>query len=173
MAMAARPQGAAASAAKSQTAAMDRRGFLCAGVAAALAIPVPGITTRAPATGSGDQAAVVLVLIGVDPDTGVAGWVDTDDGGRYDLADGVATIPGTVGRHLGATVYRDGGHGARPDQVRFEHLSGTLGLRELPLGDRRPGGGRWDAQRYELMAPTDPRTVTVISTIQYTTFYYG
>jgi hypothetical protein len=88
---------------------MDRRGFLCAGVAAALAIPVLGIATSAQATGSGDQAAVVLVLTGADPETGVGGWVDTADGGRYDLSDGVATIPGTVGQRLGATVYRDDG----------------------------------------------------------------
>jgi hypothetical protein len=88
---------------------MDRRGFLCAGVAAALAIPVLGIATQAQATGAGDQAVVVLVLTASDPDVGVGGWVDTAGGGRYDVADGVLALPGTVGQSLDVTVYRDDG----------------------------------------------------------------
>jgi len=91
------------------SAPMDRRGFLLRGVAAALAIPVLGVATKAEATGDGNQAVVVLVLTGADPETGIGGWVDTADGGRYDVAEGVVAIPGTIGESLGATVYRDDG----------------------------------------------------------------
>ena len=104
-----RVRGAVASEATGQSVPMNRRGFLCAGVAAALAIPVLGIATHAQATGVGDQAVVVLVLTGADPEIGVGGWVDTASGGRYDIADGVVAIPGTVGQTLDATVYRDDG----------------------------------------------------------------
>jgi len=102
-------QGTAGSGTRDRSVSMDRRGFLCAGVAAALAIPVLGVASNAQAAGGGDQAVVVLVLTGAAPETGVGGWVDTADGGRYDLAGGVVAIPGTVGQSLGATVYRDDG----------------------------------------------------------------
>jgi hypothetical protein len=50
-----------------------------------------------------------VILTGADPETGIGGWIDTADGGRYDASGGVVTIPGTVGETLDATVYRDDG----------------------------------------------------------------
>ena len=91
------------------TAHLGRRRFLCGGVAAALAIPFLGVASQAQAAGGVGQSVVVVVLTGAEPDTGVGGWVDTADGGRYDVTDGVVAIPGRVGQTLGATVFRDDG----------------------------------------------------------------
>ena len=90
------------------TAHMGRRRFLCGGVAAALAMPLLGVAATAQATGAG-QSVVVVALTGASPETGVGGWIDTTDGGRYDVTNGVVAIPGKVGQTLGATVYRDDG----------------------------------------------------------------
>jgi len=109
MATKARVAAASDSQTQGRSAPMDRRGFLLRGVGTALAIPVLGLAATAAATGGGNQAVVVLVLTGADPETGIGGWVDTVEGGRYDVTDGVVAIPGTVGQHLGATVYRDDG----------------------------------------------------------------
>jgi hypothetical protein len=90
---------------------MDRRRFLRGSLAAALALPAlgSGMAGVARAEGGGGQTAVVVSLISQDPEVGVGGWVDTADGGRYDLTGGVVAIPGTAGQSLGATVYRDDG----------------------------------------------------------------
>jgi hypothetical protein len=91
------------------TGRMGRRRFLRRGVAAALALPALGIAVGARSAAGSSQTAVVVILTGADAESGVGGWIDTADGGRYDASHGVVTIPGTVGQRLGATVYRDDG----------------------------------------------------------------
>jgi hypothetical protein len=88
---------------------MDRRRFLRRGVVAALSLPALGVAVGTPAVAGPSQTAVVVILTGGDPETGVGGWIDTADGGRYDASQGVVTIPGMVGQSLDATVYRDDG----------------------------------------------------------------
>jgi len=102
-------RGIAGSETQRLAAPMDRRGFLCAGVAAALALPVLGVAAKAEAAGVQNQAVDVVILTSADPEVGIGGWIDTADGGRYAVADGVVAIPGAVGQSLGATVYRDDG----------------------------------------------------------------
>jgi len=109
MATRGRVAGASGLAASGLLAHMDRRRFLRGGLAAALALPVLGLAAKAEAAGGDSQAVVVVILTSADPEVGIGGWIDTADGGRYLVADGVVAIPGVVGQSLGATVYRDDG----------------------------------------------------------------
>jgi hypothetical protein len=88
---------------------IDRRRFLRRGIVAAIALPALGVAVSARTASGSSQTAVVVILTGADPETGIGGWIDTADGGRYDASGGVVTIPGTVGETLDATVYRDDG----------------------------------------------------------------